>query len=213
MRWYRAFQMSDDGKTVTMKSGVAFGMGGVSATYPNSLVAGGIGSPSYFTSAGVSGETYGRYNKLASTGAGTGEFIAGRDRTVLSAIVSNAHGVHDSLEISSTGRVSGLGTAIRGNIVITDTAVAAGTYYGVLAEIYSAGNTSALPTASNACLGINLQPGTAIDLVGNAISFSGTDGSGKMIYTHAITMGATGAGGIRVLVNGVKRWIPFVAAE
>jgi hypothetical protein len=44
-------------------------------------------------------------------------------------------------------------------------------------------------------------------------SFQGADGSGKSIYSHAITLGATGAGGIKVLINGVAKWIPFVAAE
>jgi len=44
-------------------------------------------------------------------------------------------------------------------------------------------------------------------------SFVGADGTGKGLYSHAITIGATGAGGIKVLVNGVAKWIPFVAAE
>jgi len=202
MRWYRAFQMTDDGKSVTMKEGVTFGAGTSAA--PSSLSASDRGNAAYFTTAATSGETYARYHKLTATGAG-GEAIAGRDRLVLSAIVANAHGAHDSLEVSSTGRVSGLGTAIRGNIIISDTAVAAGTYYGILAEIFASGNTSALPSASNACLGINLQPGTAIDLVGNAIAFSGTDGSGKMIYTH--NPGNTFSGSIRILVNGAVRYL------
>jgi hypothetical protein len=207
--------MSDDGKTVTMKDGVSFGMGGISSTVPNTLVAGGIGSPSYFTSGGVSGETYARYNKLVATAAGTGEFIAGRDRTVLSAAVSNAHGVHDSLEVSSTGYVTGLGTAVRGNVVVTNTAVPAGTYYGVLAEIYASGNTSALPAASNACLGINLQAGTAMDAVGNAISFSGTSSATSMVDSHNLAIASLGniTSSVRVLVNGAVRYIPLVTAR
>lgn len=214
MRWYRAFTMSDDGKTVTMKDGVSFGMGGLSSV-PNTLVAGGIGSPSYFTSAGVSGETYARYNKLTATAAGTGEFIAGRDRVILSAAVGNAHGAHDSLEVSSTGYVTGLGTAIRGNVVVSNTAVPAGTYYGVLAEIYASGNTSALPAASNACLGINLQAGTAMDAVGNAISFSGTSSATSMIDSHNLAIASLGniTSSIRVLVNGAIRYIPLVTAR
>lgn len=215
MRWYRAFLMSDDGKTVTMKDGVSFGMGGASSSLPNTLVASGVGSPSYFTSAATSGETYGRYNKLVSTAAGTGEFIAGRDRTVLSAEVANAHGVHNSLEISSAGYVTGLGTAIRGNIVVSNTAVTSGTYYGVLAEIYASGNTSAVPAGSNACLGINLQAGTAMDAVGNAISFSGTSSGTSMIDSHNLAIASLGniTNSIRVLVNGDIRYIPLVTTR
>lgn len=45
------------------------------------------------------------------------------------------------------------------------------------------------------------------------LSFSGADGTGKAIYSHAVTLGATGAGSIMVLINGTTKWIPFVAAE
>lgn len=214
MRWYRAFTMTDDGTTVTMKSGVSFGMGG-SSSVPNALAAGGVGSPSYFTSAAASGETYARYNKLAATAAGTGEFIAGRDKTVLSAAVANAHGAHDSLEVSITGYVTGLGTAIRGNIVVANNVVPFGTYYGVLAEIFASGNASSIPAGSNACLGINLQAGTEIDKVGNAISFSGTANATSMIDTHNLAVGSLGniTNSIRVLVNGAIRYIPVVTTR
>jgi hypothetical protein len=169
-----------------------------------------IGIANYWTSAATSGTTYGWKNTLTGTGIGA-EFIGGRDRCILTAAAGNAHGYHGTLEVKNTGYVSGMGTGIRGNIVFgTDTAVAAGTYYGMLAEIYAIGNTCALPATSNACLGINLQAGTAMDLVGNAISFSGTDGSGKMIYTHAPT---TLAGSIRILVNGVVKYLPYYTTQ
>jgi hypothetical protein len=80
----------------------------------------------------------------------------------------------------------------------------------MLAEIYPLGNTAALPTGSNACLGINAQAGTAMDAIVNAISFSGTDSSSTMIYSKSATLTATGY--IRVLVNGAKRYIPFCSA-
>jgi hypothetical protein len=49
-----------------------------------------------------------------------------------------------------------------------------------------------------------------MDLVANAIAVNGTDGSGKMIYTHAPT---TLAGSIRVLINGVAKYIPFYSTQ
>ena len=209
MRWYRAFQMSADGTTVTMKDGVTFGAG--SSTSPNTLAADARGSNSYFTSAATSGTTYGRYHYLAGTGAGA-EFIGGRDKVVLSAAAGNAAGNHSTVEVTSTGYATGLCAGVRGNIVFaTDTVVPNGTYYGVMAELYPAGNTSALPTASNACLGLNIQTGTALDLVGNFISFSGADASTKGIYTH--NPGNTFSGAIKILVNGAKRWLYFASAE
>jgi len=201
--------MADDGTTVTMKDGVRFGAG--SATSPNTLLTDERGTNNYYTSAATSGTNYARYTYLAGTGIGA-EFIAGRDKCVLSAIAGNAHGNHSTVEVTSTGRVTGLCTGVRGNIVFaTDTAVTGGTYYGVMAELFPAGNTSALPTASNACLCCSVPTGTALDLVANAFSFAGADGTGKMIYTH--TAGGTQHGTIRVIINGVKKWIPFMQAE
>jgi hypothetical protein len=211
MRWYRSFLMTDDGKTVTMKDGIAFGAG--NSTTSNTLAASGIGQPTYYTSAATTGTTYGYYNKLTGTGAGA-EFIAGRNKTVLSAAAGNAHGTHSTLEVTSTGYVTGMGTASRANIVFgTDTVVPQGTYYGLLAEIYPIGNTGALPAGSNACLGINAAAGTASDLTANAISFGGTSGSGKMIYTHSITVGATAVSSIRVLYNGVVGYMYIYSAQ
>ena len=172
-----------------------------------------IGIETYWSTSATSGTSYGYYNKLTASGIGV-EAIAGRDRTVLSAAAANAHGGHHSLEVTSTGYVTGLGTGVRGNIVFaTDTVVPNGTYYGVFAEIYPIGNTGALPAASNACLGINAQTGTANDLVANAIAFNGADGSGKMLYTHSITVGATAITSIRVRVNGVVGYMYVYSAQ
>ena len=169
-----------------------------------------VGIKTYWSTTATSGTNYGIYNYLKANGAGV-EAIATRAKTLLSiASVGNAHGLHATLETdTSAGNVTGLGTGIRGNLVLANRAVAAGTYYGVMAEIYPLGNTAALPAGSNACLGINAQPGTESDKVVNAISFSGTDGSAAMIYSKSATCTFTGY--IRVLVNGAIRYIPFTS--
>jgi hypothetical protein len=169
------------------------------------------GLKAFFSSAMTSGTSYGQYLRLDATGVGA-EHIAGRFKTLLkTASMSNAHGLHATLEAdTSAGNITGLGTGIRGNLVVANRAIAAGTYYGIMAEIYPLGNTAALPAGSNACLGINAQPGTAMDLVANAISFSGTAGKGKMIY--AVSPSTIG-GSIRVLVNGVTSYIPYYTTE
>lgn len=170
-----------------------------------------MGTKMYISSSATSGTTYGNYIRVDSTGAGS-EAIATRGKTLLKAAgIGNAHGAHDTLELdTSAGAVTGLGTGHRANIVVANRAVATGTYYGAMAEIYPLGSSAALPASSNACLGINAQPGTAMDSVVNAISFSGTDGSGKMIRTAAPT---TLSGSIRILVNGVARYLPFYTTQ
>jgi hypothetical protein len=183
------------------------------APFSLSTTADAKGLETFWTSAATSGTTYGWKNTL--TGAGIGaEFIGGRDRCILTAAAGNGYGYHGTLEVKNTGYVSGQGAGIRGNIVFsTDTVVANGTYYGVLAEIFPIGNTGKLPAGSNAVLGINAQSGTASDLVVNAMAFNGADGTGKMLYTHSITVGATAITSIRVLVNGVVGYMYVYAAQ
>ena len=160
----------------------------------------------------VSGTTYGDYTRLDVGGVGV-EGIAGRSKVMLTVNgVANAHGRHDTLEFdTSAGAVTGLGTGHRANLVVANRAIAAGTYYGAMAEIYALGAAAALPANSNAALGINIQPATAMDLVANMISLSGTDGSTKPIYTH--NPGNTFSGSFRILVNGAVKYIYFANAE
>jgi hypothetical protein len=186
---------------------------GTSATPFALNTAGQSGEKSYYSTTATSDTTYGQYTMLEANGAGV-EAIGGRSRVLLKLnTVGNAHGRHDSLETdTSAGAITGLGTGHRANLVIADRAHAAGTYYGAMAEIFPLGNTAALPANSNACLGINAQTGTAMDLVANAISFSGADGTGKMIYT-ATDSAPPMVGSIRILVNGVQRYLHFSNAE
>lgn len=166
----------------------------------------------YYSTAMTSGTNYVDYIRLDVSGAGV-EGIAGRRKTLLTgATVGNAHGGHDTLEVTSTGMVTGLGTGLRGNVVFaSDTAVTTGTYYGVMAEIYPAGNTSALPAGSNACLCCSAPAGTALDAVVNAIAFNGTDGATSMIYS-ATDASPDWTGSIRILVNGAIRYLHYTSA-
>ena len=198
------------GSLLTLRPGLTIG---TSASPEAMNTASSIGVAQYYSTTATSGTTYGKYTRLDVYGAGV-EGIAVRSRTLLKvASVGNAHGAHDTLELdTSAGNVTGLGSGARCNLVVADRVVAAGTYYGCMAEIYPLGNTAALPAGSNACLGINAQPGTGMDAVVNAISFSGTDGSTSMIYTKSATPSYTGGGYIRILVNGAIKYIPFTGS-
>lgn len=214
MSWLmRLLKLSVDRQTITADIGVKHLVWGGSVSTPVTLnTADDRGVYLWFSSTATSGTTYGVYVGLLGNGAGS-EQIAMRSKTLLATnSIGNAHGHHATLELDTTsGSVTGLGTGLRGNLVVGDRAIANGTYYGVLAEIYALGNSAAVPAGSNACLGLNIQPGTAMDLVGNFISFSGTDGSTKGIYTH--NPGNTFSGSIKILVNGAKKWLYFAAAE
>lgn len=196
------------GVLLTLRPGLTIG---TSASPEAMNTAGSIGDARYFSTTATSGTTYGKYNKLSASGIGV-EAIADRNKVVLSAAAANAHGSHDTLEVTSTGYVSGLGTAIRGNIVFgSNTVVPAGTYYAVMAEIYAAGNVSSMPAASNACLCCSVPAGTEIDKVANAIAFAGTDSATSMIYS-ATDATPDWTGSIRILVNGAIRYLHFTSA-
>ena len=185
---------------------------GTSATPFALNTAGQTGLMAFFSTTAATLTTYGKYLRLDALGAGA-ETIAGRFKTLLKiAAVGNAHGLHATLETdTSAGDVTGLGTGVRGNVVLANRAITEGTYYGVLGEIYPNGATSDVPAGSNAALAANIQPGTALDLTGNLVAFSGTDGSTKPIYTHGA--GNTSSGSIRILVNGQTKFLRFYDAE
>lgn len=170
------------------------------------------GNSEFYSTTAASGTTYGDYTRLDASGAGS-ESIAGRSRTLLKvAGVGNAHGRHDTLEFDTVaGAVTGLGTGHRANLVVADRAIGGGTYYGAMAEIFALGNSAALPAGSNAALGINIHPGTAMDLVANMVAFAGTDGSTKPLYTH--NPGNTFSGSLRILVNGAVKYLYFADSE
>lgn len=167
----------------------------------------------YYSTAITSGASQADYLRLDVTAAGTQTVLAGRRKVLLKANgAGNAYGQHDTLETdTSAGSITGLGCGHRGNVVVANRAVATGTWYGAMAEIFALGNTAALPANSNAALGLNIQPATAIDLVGNFISVSGTDGSTKPIYTH--NPGNTFSGSFRILVNGAIKHVYYADSE
>jgi hypothetical protein len=227
MKWYRFLKSSDDGTTVTVDPSVTSfvipkislagdgttGTTGTAIKIGTSSVpiaintAGQRGINTFFSSTATSDTTYGMYLRLDATGAGV-EAIAGRFKTTISSdTTGQAYGIHATVEPgATTGKITGQCAAVLGNLVMADRAFGAGgTYYGVLAQVYAAGNVM---TAGNiSCLGISCIAGTEIDKVCYAINFSGTDSASSMIYTR--TAAPTITGHVRVLINGAVRYMPF----
>lgn len=165
---------------------------------------------------GVTGTTYGLY--MGMEGATAAEHIPVRGRVYLTGTTGNAHGGHFTLEDDATvGKITGLGTGLRANWVIGNAAQeAGGTYYGAMAEIYCNGSAAdPSPVTRYACLAVGVGgDATAAAKCKNAIAFysSGADATTNMIYTHSHAMGDA-AGSIRVLVNGVAKYLKYWDAE
>jgi hypothetical protein len=209
---YRLIKRNDAETSLTLDTSVQSFYHGTLAS-PVLFTAAGYASLRHYSSSTTSGAAYGDYIQMKATAAGTQTVVTHRARAYLTAAgIGNAYASHDTLELDTdAGAITGLGCGERGNIVVPNRAVATGTWYGVMAEIYPLGTSAALPANSNACLGISAPTSTAMNAVVNAISFSGADGTGNMIYTH--TAAPTVTGYIRILVNGAIRWIPFASAE
>ena len=210
MSWmYRLIKRDNEETTFTLDTSVKSLVRGTAASPVTINTADQMGSKEYFSSTATSGTNYGRYCRLEGKGAGQ-EAIAGRDKTLLTvASVGNAHGNHSTLELdTSAGNVTGLGTGVRGNVVIADRVVAAGTYYGVLAELYGLGSTAALPAGSNACLACSVT-GAGMEDISNVFAFSCVSGTGHALYDKGSTITGNITGWVRVLVNGAVRYMPF----
>lgn len=134
-------------------------------------------------SSAASGTSRSMYLRHNLSGAGqSGECI--RAFTDLTAAVSTARGAHLSLQIGSTGYVSGLGAGVDAQLYIKNSVVpAGGTYAGLNVEIYSEG-ASATPAAVTELAFIRLVAG------GNATGIAAVDDKAYLMSIRGIGVGA-----------------------
>ncbi len=90
----------------------------------------------------TSGDNRGIYNRFYLAGAGGGGESLRSFTTISDVTAGTAHGAHVSLSFASTGKVSGLGVAMRATLHIANQATQSGTMSAMMAEIYSDGATS-----------------------------------------------------------------------
>lgn len=159
------------------------------------------------------------YLRLALAGATTGGGETLRAFTNVNAAVGTAHGAHVSASFGTNGKVTGQAVAQRCTLHVPNRALAAGgTYHALQGEVYCDGNSADIsPVTEHAILKLLVDGGnaTAQNLVKNALSLrltAGADGTGNMVYSHEHSAG-NAAGSIRILVNGVARYLKFWAAE
>jgi len=163
----------------------------------------------------TSGDNRLAYLRYDINGAGAGGECV-RALTDLTAEASSANGMHTSLQIGTTGYITGLGTGVRGQLYVKDEAVAAnGTYYGMQAEIYSEGASSSIAAVTkHAVLGIGATGNAdGMATVLNAIAVDGTTAADttKMLSSVSLAELPAGTVGVAVLINGVRYYIPAVA--
>lgn len=167
------------------------------------------------------GNTVGASYLRCATGiAQTGQLAVDMVRVSIAHNVFDAYGVQSHMGISAnmaTVDNNAHLTAISGKITFSNApTVAKGWITAGLFIIEGAGTVTQMchgvsiveeagSTGAQSLLHLNTDVGTT-----PAISFASADGSGKTIYTHVPT---TLEGSIKVLVNGVAKYIPFYTTE
>lgn len=163
---------------------------------------------------GTSRAVYIRHN--VSGAAGSGDCI--RAFTDLTAAAVVARGAQISLQVGSTGYVSGLGAALEGQLYVKGSIVPAnGTYTAVNAEIYgeASANISAV-AALSFYRAVNNGNATAMGLVDDKafmFNFEGfTSGAAKAWYDHQGSAPANIEEWLKCKTPGGTRWLPLYNA-
>jgi len=160
-----------------------------------------------YRSSSTTGDIRGQYMELLLAGAGvSGE--ACRNRTMIEAAVSVAHGCHDGVEFDTDGSVTGLAVGHRGTYMAKN-ADAAATIAGAMSELYAAGALTDYATATVHSIHrfVNDGDATGKATAVNVFEFSGLSANQYAANTdtpdHALTC----------IINGDTRYIMVSEAQ
>lgn len=177
----------------------------------------------YFSVAGDAGSTVGTsYFKVVTAAAMTGQIAnvmvrVGIYHDLFDAYGLQSHMVFDSATVKTTDHNAHL-TPLSAKVTFAGGTVHHGWVSAGLFIIEGAGTCSEMchgvsiveeegSTGAQSLLHLNTDVGTTPYL-----ALVGADGTGKSIYVHS-TGAVTGTGTIKILINGVPKWIPFIDAE
>lgn len=171
----------------------------------------------YFKNTATSGDNRGMYLRLYLAGAGGGGEALRCFTTVYDVIAGTAHGAHISLNFNTTGKLTGLGVAMRATLHIPNQAMSGGgNYAAIQAEIYSDGSSSDPAGMTEFSMFRVVNDGSAKDDVDDDckfLAFNGwTAGSGHMIGANtagAGTLTFTNWKLIKIDVEGEIHYIPI----
>jgi hypothetical protein len=159
-------------------------------------------------STATSGDSRGLYWRHELKGAGlSGESV--RAFTKVSAACTNARGAHVSLDVNTTGSVTGLGVGVDAQILVPNQALGGGTYAVVNSEIYSAGSSSSVAASNIAffrAVACGDTTGAAtVDTAGFLFSIQGlTAGSGKLFQVNTA---AAASHALKILIGSTNYYI------
>jgi len=142
-----------------------------------------------YTSSATAGAVQGIYIRQTQTGIGTATANSLRAYTEVLAAIGNAYGAHISLgfgELTTVGKLTGLGCAVRSTLGFPDGAGVTGTLCALQAEIFTFGANADLSTARTSCIRV-VNDGSAkgnVDDYAYLFEFVGwTKNAGHMIIT------------------------------
>lgn len=168
-----------------------------------------------FENTAASGDCRGIYNRLYLEGGAGGESL--RCFTSVGASTGTAHGAHISLNFNdAAAALSGLGAAVRATLHIPERAVTVGTVAAGQSEIYMDGTAHAHSiTGLVSChrFIVDGADATAKAMIKYLFSVVGVGAGTGNMYMNSGTGTLTSGGGIKILVNGVDKWIPLCNAE
>jgi len=170
----------------------------------------------HYTATCTSGDSRALYSHLTLAGAGgAGEAVRGR--TEITAVAAGGvHGGHFGVEFGASGQASGLAVGCRSTLMIPNSALGAGTYYGGMSEIYAEGASSDISGTTNAIHAfVNAGNSTGTDTVGLVLDFvgleTGTTGGTDLVDTGPAEVTCNLK--VRCRVNGTVAWLMFCTTD
>jgi hypothetical protein len=146
----------------------------------------------YVNNTATSGDNRGLYLREYISGAGAGGEAARIFTTINNVAAGTAHGAHISLNFGTSGKVSGLGVALRGTLHVPNVSSwTPGTIAAIQAEIFSDGTNSDTGSATEVSFIRVVNDGHAngiadVDDDANLITISGGSiGAGNLVQAEA----------------------------
>jgi hypothetical protein len=231
--FYERIRKSDDGQTITFKSGVKLAFedartalitcGTLASAEAIAATATLVPMQVNLIASTVAVDTTlgAAYFKTAVSADVLGQLATVMVRTPVAYNVFDAYGLQSHMTFTNDMETTDANahlTAISGKITFTGTpTIAKGWLTAGLFIIEGTGTVTQMchgvsiveesgSTGAQSMLHLNTDVGTT-----PYFSFAGADGTGKSIYTH--TAAGTQLGTIKILVNGAAKWLPFMQAE
>ena len=157
-----------------------------------------------YNMSGAQSALHGHYMRTEVTVGGAAQTaIGGRNNHVLTALVANAYGRHDTLALNTGGKVTGLGVGHRAGFLALNGTHANGTVAGGMSELWAQGSSVDYTDYAQHSIHrfVNAGDATGLATALNVFEFAGLS-SGQWIANTDVPTRA-----LRVIINGLVRYI------